>query len=154
MVTFFYMIELNCFSRNSWCSFWGWSGVTEQNEPYTFYHTTIQKKNVYAWWKVPAKCFKICHIYYMHIRKPKVVLSIFHFVLYVLYFFPNSLFFWTYTKAFIMEKIKQHEMKNRKGNCGFLYRYLYKIWLILKRFTRTFHQALNLLFLKSAVWAL
>ena len=34
----------------------------------------------------PAKRFKICHILYL--QKPRVALSIFHFVL--LYFFPNA----------------------------------------------------------------
>ena len=46
--------------------------------------TLFRKKKAYAWWKIPAKCFKICHILY--IRKPKVAVSVFHFVL--LYFFP------------------------------------------------------------------
>ena len=46
--------------------------------------TLFRNKKVYAWWKIPAKCFKICHILY--IRKPKVAVSVFHFVL--LYFFP------------------------------------------------------------------
>ena len=36
--------------------------------------------------KLTVKCFKICHILY--VRKPKVALSVFHFVL--LNFFPNQ----------------------------------------------------------------
>ena len=39
------------------------------------YHFTLQKKEVYAWWKVPAKCFKICHTF-ICIWKPKVAFSI------------------------------------------------------------------------------
>ena len=47
---------------------------------------TLQKKEFYTWWKVPAKHFKIFHILY--IWKPKVAFSVFHFVL--LYFSPNK----------------------------------------------------------------
>ena len=45
---------------------------------------TLQKTEVNAWWKVPAKRFK----FYICIPKPKVAFSNFHFVL--LYFFPNE----------------------------------------------------------------
>ena len=48
--------------------------------------TTPPNFRVCAWQKVPAKCFKICHILY--IRKHKVDFSIFHFVL--LYYPPNE----------------------------------------------------------------
>ena len=42
------------------------------------------------------------------------------------------------TRAFIMEKIKKHEMKNEKTYMGFR---IPKIWQILKPFAGTFHQA-------------
>ena len=45
---------------------------------------TLQKKEVYTWWKVPVKCSKNCHILY--IWKWKVAFSIFHFVLHTLFF--------------------------------------------------------------------
>ena len=32
------------------------------------YYNTLQKKEVYTWWKYLAKCFKICYIF--EIRKP------------------------------------------------------------------------------------
>ena len=44
---------------------------------------TLQKKEVYAWWNDPVKRFKN-HILY--IRKPKVVISVFHYMR--IYFFP------------------------------------------------------------------
>ena len=46
--------------------------------------STPHNLKVCAWWKVPAKRFKICHILY--IRKPKVAFFIIHFVQF--YFFP------------------------------------------------------------------
>ena len=46
------------------------------------YLITLQKKEAYDWWNVPAKRFKICHILYIYIRKPKVT-----FLFFVSYYF-------------------------------------------------------------------
>ena len=68
---------------------WGGGNLYRFSEliDFTICYCTLTPHNlrVCARWKVPAKCFKICHTFGK--RKPMYFFSIFHFVR--LYFFPG-----------------------------------------------------------------
>ena len=85
----------------------------------------------------------------LYMGKPKVVF--FHFSFHATLFFPlmNALVYVDVDQVIIREKIKQHEMKNRKSNFGSWY---IKNMEYFQAFLQSIKLSINPLFLKGAAF--
>ena len=84
---------------------------------------------VCAWWKVPAKHFKNCHIYFMHMKNQS---CIFHFVLYLISprYMPWSMSIVNIDQG-IQNKVGWNEKREKQL---WVFIYIYQIYITYGKF--------------------